>query len=164
MPKFLLAIAIATVIGVIVLTVLLTGENRIRSVADEPGESAGLAEKMVELHYFQRKLGYAVSEKNQPLASFYLHEIEETLATVVAEIPSYDGFPVGSLTEQMAQPALERLEASVNSVEKLNWSNVQSSYAALVGSCNACHAATEHGFINILGAPSGKPFDQDFTP
>lgn len=129
---------------------------------DEHGhEHAELAEPMGQMQYFSQKLGYAIEAENTELADFYLHELEELAGTIREEITEYEGFQIAELTGAMLVPMLEAQEEALDSGD---WSATQQSYEQLIQSCNACHAGTEHGFIQITPAEGEPPFNQRFAP
>lgn len=114
---------------------------------------------MNRMQIYAHKLQLSVAEKNGPLAHFYLHELEETSQTVVEEIDSYGDKPIGRLVKDMLLPAIERVEATLESDD---WAGMERRFAELLHACNACHQVTGHGFIRIAPA-SGNPFAQDFS-
>ena len=97
----------------------------------------------------------SIQGNNSPLAAFYLHELEETAATIIEAVGEYDGHPVSALTEHMLLPALSGLEVAIGAGE------ADEGMVNLVEACNACHAATEHAFI-VIGRAKGNPFNQVF--
>ena len=104
-----------------------------------------LAEMMGKMQYFTHKATLSIQEKNQPLADFYLHELEEMIEAV-EEVKSYDGHPIGQLTKSMLVPSFEALEKQVKAGKmKVADEAIQ----RMIFSCNACHQATAHGFIKI---------------
>jgi hypothetical protein len=128
------------------------------AVADDPGiELVGL---MGNMQTYTHKLQLSVAARNAALSGFYLHELEETAETIAGGVDSYDGFPVGRMTKDLLLPAVERLEEPV---KKGDWGQAEEHFEGLMGTCNACHEATEHGYIRIAPA-SGNPFAQDFSP
>lgn len=116
-----------------------------------------LAKKMADLQYFGHKAGLAIDNKNKDLASFYAHELEETVENV-AKIETYDGYPVGKLTTAMLMPALDKFESALKAGD---WKKTSTSFDQLLRTCNDCHTATEHGFINIERRKD-NPFMQSF--
>lgn len=123
-------------------------------------ETAELAEPMARLQYYSQKLGYAIDAENEPLAGFYIHEMEELSASIMAEIPEYEGHAISDLTRQMMMPALD---AQHQAIESGQWSTARDVYRRVIDSCNACHIVTQHGFIVITPASGEPPFNQRFT-
>lgn len=126
---------------------------------DHDGPS--LAPVMGDLQRFSHKLGYAVQAKNQPLAEFYLHEIEEASEEIQENIQEYDGFPVGDLAKAMLDPAIQKLDEKVDAG---SWDEATAEYEKLIKTCNACHMQTDHGVIVITVPEQPSPFNQNFAP
>ncbi len=120
-----------------------------------------LAAAMSQLQTFTHKLALSVEARNAKLAGFYLHEAEETAEAIRDEIPEYEGLPIGPLVGSMLMPHIERLE---DLLERPDWPAVDRALSAAIDSCNACHAATEHGFIVIEFRPGVNPYMQSFEP
>ena len=118
-------------------------------------EEADLVGMMSQLQLYLHKLDLSVQAGNERLAGFYLHELEEIGKKISAEVASYDGFPVGELTRSMLLTQLEELENGA--------SDLADGVTMLIDTCNACHEATDHGYIKITSA-SVNPFNQDFDP
>ena len=123
-------------------------------------EPLELATFMTTLHTFSNKLGFAIQGKNQPLADFYLHEIKEAASDIVNEIPVYDSIPVDQLMVTMLYPQLANLDTAIDSAD---WPASNAAYDATIATCNACHTASQYGFIHILPASGTPPFNQKFT-
>jgi hypothetical protein len=115
---------------------------------------------MQTMQHLTHKLGLSIQAKNGPLAAFYLEEVEETAEVIEKKFPTYDGKNIGVLTETMFLPSIEPLEKSVGAS---NWAASATGYSGLIDSCNKCHTATEHGFVEIT-VPAGNPFNQTFSP
>jgi hypothetical protein len=131
------------------------------SLAVAPASAAdpGLAVLMERMQTYTHKLQLSLEARNALLADFYLHELEETAEYVAENIESYHDRPVGALVQDMLMPQIERLE---DAVEARQWSETDSRFVDLLRACNACHMATEHGYIRIAPA-EGNPFAQDFS-
>jgi hypothetical protein len=116
-----------------------------------------LAEKMSRLQYFMHKSALALDRKNQPLADFYAHELAVSIEDTMT-IESHNDYPVGELTKTMLQPVFKQYEAALNSG---NWNKIPDRFDAVINSCNGCHEATAHGFIEIQRLTT-NPFMQSF--
>jgi mono/diheme cytochrome c family protein len=123
------------------------------------GEDVELATYMGELHRFSQKLGYAIEGRNGPLAGFYVHEVEEVIEQL-ARVKEHDGLPIGQMTQTMAVPLIEPLDRAI---QVGDWPAATGHYLGLIQSCNTCHIATQHAFIEILPASGPAPFNQRFT-
>lgn len=125
---------------------------------EEHGE---LAPAMASLQRFAEKLHLAGEAGNWELASFYEHEIEETAEPLIAGGFEADGHEVGPLVERWLLPAVERVGEAIGAADRAAFGTA---YGELVTACNACHAATGHGFVRIV-VPDGNPYpSQDFAP
>jgi len=131
------------------------------ATASEEGEDHNLIGLMGQMQYFSHKLDLSIRHQNRQLVDFYAHEIEETLEATT-EIEEYHGQPIGELTEGMLAPAFERFEQAVDA-ENGDWDAIDASFGELVDTCNACHQATEYGFINIQRTDA-NPYMQSFNP
>lgn len=131
------------------------------ATAAEDGEDHDLIGNMGSLQYFSHKLDLSIRAQNRELVDFYAHEIEETIEATT-EIEAYHGKPVGELTEAMLTPAFERFEQAVDDASG-GWGNIDDRFGELVDACNACHQATEYGFINIQRSDA-NPYMQSFEP
>ncbi|MFU8821865.1 MAG: hypothetical protein ACNA8G_09970 [Gammaproteobacteria bacterium] len=123
------------------------------------GDSPGLAILMERMQTYTHKLQLSVEARNERLAHFYIHELEETSAYVAESIPHYDDYPVGPLVREMLLPRIEDLEDAVEAGE---WTAVDTRFADMLRACNACHVATHHDYVRIAPA-TGNPFAQDFS-
>ena len=125
----------------------------------EAGENGELVSYMSSMQYFAHKTGLAIDNKNHKLAKFYTHELEEYLEKV-GKVDAYDGQPIGKLTESILMPAFEEFE---NALDAAQWDTTSSKFDMLLEKCNACHNASDHGYIQIQRSTS-NPFMQSFAP
>ncbi len=139
--------------------------------ANPPGEPAAtleeeapvdieLAKLMGDMQHHSAKLGYAIAGHNHPLATFYLEEVHEVLGELMT-VEADDGMPIAHPAGVILEPALEALESKL--AAKQSWSEISYQYELVIESCNRCHLATEHGFIEILPARGEPPFNQRFA-
>lgn len=119
---------------------------------DEP-HGTSLAERMGELQRFTHKLVLAIRADNAEAGAFYIHELEESSSVIQVEFETYDGRAVRSLMAAMLDPAIERIEERAGTADEL--------IGTLIDSCNACHVATDHGFIRIVERRE-NPYLQEF--
>lgn len=130
-----------------------------RGSAYEEGEGPELAPYMGDMQRLSQKLGYSIQARNGPLAAFYIDEIEEGLEQIEDRFPVWEDYPLPKLVRIIAEPAVGRLR---DEIAARHWEEVDAAYAALVQSCNRCHASTEHEFL-VITAPRGEPpFNQRF--
>jgi len=119
------------------------------------------------MHRFQRyadKLYFSGKSENWELAGWYLWKLESAARPVIEgqTVPyrteNYDARP---LMESMLLPAIERLESEIDA-ERAD--GFQSAYGSLVETCNACHQATEHGFVEIITPRQPTYGNQSYAP
>lgn len=127
----------------------------------EEGEEVELASRMGDLQRWSHKATLALDARNPALADFYLHELEETVDGIREEVPTYEGYPVADLTDQILEPRLEALEASL---DERAWATVDQRVKELSRACNRCHAQTDHEFVRVKLEDAPNPYAQDFTP
>ena len=141
------------------IATLLTATLCTAALASEQDEDHDLIGNMGSLQYFSHKLDLSIRARNRELVDFYAHEIEETIEATT-EIAEYHGKPVGKLTEDMLAPAFERFERAMND-EGGDWNAIDGRFGEMIDACNACHQATEYGFINIRRTEA-NPYMQSF--
>jgi len=125
----------------------------------EPGVEPELAAYMGDLQHHTHKLDLSIQAENAALAEFYLHEVREASEQIEQLFPQHDGVPVADLVRAMLDP---RLVALRSAVESERWDEARSGLSDLIASCNACHAAAGHGFIQVEPT-SANPFNQSFA-
>ena len=125
----------------------------------EAGEDVELVSYMSSMQYFAHKAGLAIDHKNHKLAKFYAHELEEYIEKVEA-VASFDEQPIGKLTRSILVPAFEAFEAALDAGQ---WEKTSAQFDTLLDKCNACHMASDHGYIQIRRSTS-NPFMQSFAP
>lgn len=131
----------------------------VRETRADASKTEELVPYMELFAHLTHKLGLAIQAKNEPLASFYLEEIEATAGIVKRKFPAYDNMEIASLVNAMLIPSLDPLKKSIKSK---NWVIISAGYNKLVDSCNDCHGATDHEFIQITPA-TNNPFNQSFS-
>jgi len=155
------ALAVSVVLNVALIIALSGDLPWVRdSRADVGTAGDDLSPYMALMQHHAHKLGLALQAKNQPLASFYMEEVEETAETIQKKFPTYDKIAVGPLMNAMLVPSIAPLEKSIKAS---NWAISTAGYTKLIDSCNACHTAAQHGFVKIT-APTQNPFNQSFSP
>lgn len=145
------------IFGLILASVV--GCRREHSDEHEREAQVELAPFMSRLQLFSQKLGYSIKAENVPLARFYLQELHEIVEEIVENVPEHDGHAVAELAKATVDVSLEKLGRLL---EEGTWKERWSAYEHTVASCNTCHAATAHGFIQILPAAGNSPFNQRF--
>lgn len=107
------------------------------------------------------KLGLAGLEKNWVFAAYELHELEESFERAARVWPIYRKT---NITELMAATTREPMEAVSSAIKSADPAKFAEAYGRLTATCNACHQATERGFV-VIRVPKASSFpDQDFRP
>lgn len=129
--------------------------------ADTP-EDPELAAMMAEVQRYSAKLGYAINARNQPLAEFYMHEVDESLQRIRDEVPEYEGQRIADNIRLMIEPTVNQLDDTLH--ENGDWSQIDQQYGSLIDACNTCHTATQHAYIHITVPTGDPPYNQQFAP
>jgi hypothetical protein len=119
----------------------------------EPHFSLGQA--MGRIQVYANKLWFSGDAENWPLASFYVHELEETMDEVKAHRREEGGQRVDKLIVDFGLQPLEEVELSV---ELKDVHAFKLSYENLITYCNACHVSTAKPYIRIK-TPERPAFD-----
>ena len=127
-------------------------------LSDEDEADPELATFMGHLQTMAHKLNLSIVAENSELSAFYLHEVEEVLEQIEAVFPEHDGYPVSEMVNAFAMRALDPVE---DALVAQDWTFASQSYGRFVESCNACHTATGHPFIQIK-MTSMNPLNQSF--
>ncbi len=113
-----------------------------------------LGEMMGYMQRYADKLWFAGEARNWELAEFYRGEIAETEEGIGQAHVTKDGIEVSKLISTMFPPAFDAVSKAVIAHDPVQF---RQSYQTMVGTCNACHEASKHGFIQIatpIGAPT----------
>ena len=127
--------------------------------SEEEEEEVHLVDLMMMLQYFTHKTGLSLRAGNLELADFYLPRVQRKSLGEVGEVESYEGQPVGQLSGAMLGPSLHALEEAVDSG---NPETALSAYTDMIDACNACHVATQFGFIKMEDRSTENPYMQSF--
>jgi len=142
------------------LATLLWVGNPVRDArADTTPAGEELAPYMANQHRHVHKLGLAIQNKNQPLASFYFTELEEGFEMIEKKFPSYDNYQIAALVKAMMNPAKPALQSAL---AKSDWVGATNAYASFVTACNTCHVAVKKEFVKVT-VPTSNPFNQSFA-
>ncbi len=122
-----------------------------------------LALLMGDLQRLTHKLALSADAGNAELAAFYLHESLEQLQTIQKAAPEYERLPIALLIDRLALPAYGTLQSAVTE-KPAKRERLLQGLDAVIQSCNACHMATQHGFLRITRGTEVNPFNQSFAP
>jgi hypothetical protein len=121
----------------------------------------GLEQFMGVIQNQHAKLWYAGAARNWPLAGYQLGEIKEVMSDVQDIVPVFKSLPLAQMLDAVITNEIAELEKAVDAKDASKFS---AGYDRLTAACNACHQATENGFIVIKRpGPGGFP-NQDFMP
>lgn len=130
---------------------------------DDATKAPELALLMGELQRLTHKMALSADAGNADLTGFYMHECLEQLTKIQEEVPEYEGQPVALLIDRMGLPLYGPLQEAV-STKPASRERLLSGLDTVIQGCNACHAATLHGFIRITRGTEVNPFNQSFQP
>jgi cytochrome c553 len=119
-----------------------------------------LAEYMSTMHYYTHKFALAVDAEHQELAQFYFHEIRALSDEIKKDIPGYEGYDIARFMGIFMDPVIQPVE---DALSNKNWENARSEVLNVIDSCNSCHNATGHGFVNVTPGFDKNPYSQDFS-
>lgn len=119
-----------------------------------------LAEPMSTMQYYTHKFALAVDAENQELAQFYFHEIRALSDEIKENIPGYEGYDIARFMRLFLDPVIPPVEEALANAD---WDETRRQVQELVNSCNTCHNATAHGFVEITTGFDKNPYNQDFS-
>jgi hypothetical protein len=109
------------------------------------------------------KLWFAGEAGNWELAAYELDELKEGFADVVRYHPTHKNSPV-PIDAAVETIIAEPLAALGKAIEKKDRRAFEKAYDVVTDGCNACHDATNYGFV-VLRRPASNPYpNQAFTP
>ncbi len=121
----------------------------------------GLEQFMTFIQGEHAKLWYAGRARNWPLAAYALGEIKEVMSDVQDQVPTFRDLPLADMLDAVITGEIAQLEKAIDAKDRQAFA---AGYDKLTAACNACHQATQNGFIRIR-RPKGRAFpNQDFAP
>jgi cytochrome c553 len=121
------------------------------SVEQRLAHSFRMVDVMADYQRYADKLHFAGAAENWELAGWYLWKLRKASWVVadgsVIEYRGVKDYDVAALTQSMLWPVLSSLDSAVEAQDP---SAFRSAYESLVNTCNACHHATQHGFVKIV--------------
>ncbi len=119
-----------------------------------------LAEYMSTLQYYTHKFALAVDAEHRELAQFYFHEIRALSDEIKKDIPGYEGYDIARFMGIIMDPTIQPVE---DALADNNWETTRKEVLNLIDSCNSCHNATAHGFVEVTAGFDKNPYNQDFS-
>jgi hypothetical protein len=153
-------IARVALAGLVTLGLAVTAVGQPKPEGGKP-YLPSLADMMILVQIRHAKLWLAGQAANWELANFAIHELEEGLEDIARHHPVYKDSPIAPLIEGSVKMPVEEVERAINARNRAAFTG---GYDRLTAACNACHQATNHGFI-VIQRPAGSPFaNQSFAP
>lgn len=139
-----------------------SGEERKQfAKVNEGQQTPELAEYMQYIRRYTHKLSLSVKARNGELADFYMHELQASALAVKQDVPGYEGYDIAYFMGFMLDPAIDSLRTALKT---RNWSKIETEIDNTINSCNSCHNATGHGFIQVTAGYEKNPYNQVFEP
>lgn len=121
----------------------------------------GLEQFMNVILTEHNKLWFAARARNWPLAEYELGEIKEVMGDVQDLVPVFKNLPLADMLDAVIVKEIADLEKAIAAKDFKKFS---AGYDKLNAACNACHQATENGFI-VVQRPTSPAFtNQDYRP
>ena len=105
-----------------------------------------------QLRHF--KLWYAGRSQNWELADYEIEQIRDSFTNAVAFYPKLGDVDMAKMIQSDSFTPLDALKRATASHDQKAF-GVE--FDKLTAACNACHAATHHGFIRIR-VPTASPY------
>lgn len=112
-----------------------------------------VAHYMSRIQNYHTKLYFSGINNNTELIKFYLHELEEEMESIADGKVKKDGIDISQAIKTIG---LSQIHAFEDQMKEENF-DFNISFNQLTLSCNSCHQATEHSYINII-IPETNPF------
>jgi len=121
----------------------------------------GLEQFMNVILIEHNKLWFAARAGNWPLAEYELGEIKEIMGDVQDLVPTFKNLPLADMLDAVITKEIAALEKSIAAKDSKGFA---AGYDKLTQACNACHQATENGFV-VIKRPTTPAFtNQDYAP
>ena len=115
----------------------------------------GFGELMVSIQSHHSKLWFAGQNQNWKLATFEIHELEETLENII----TFKTEREESKFIKMIRPNVDSVTTAIKQKDLIQFA---SAYSKLTQTCNHCHRLNDHGYIHIK-IPKISPYsNQNF--
>lgn len=131
-----------------------------QSSTQQDAPAPELAEYMSKMLYYTHKFALSVDAENRELAQFYFHETRALSEEIKKDIPGYEGYDIARFMRLFLDPTIQPVE---DALAGNNWQTTRKTALDLIDSCNSCHNATGHGFVNVTPGFDKNPYNQDFS-
>jgi len=123
-----------------------------------------MVDVMADYQRYADKIHFAGTAENWELAGWYLWKLRKASWVVadgsVTEYRSVKKYDIAALTQTMLWPVLNHLDSAVEAKDPAAF---QKAYETLVNTCNACHHATQHGFVKIVEPDTPTHRNQQYS-
>jgi len=135
------------------------------AAAAQPGQPTVEPPEIGEIMMFQQlrhgKLWFAAQEANWALADYEIKELREGFESVSKFYPTFNDIPLAQMIDAIRDTNFADLDKAVAARDKAKFA---AAFDGLTQACNACHQASNLGFISIR-RPTVPPFsNQSFSP
>jgi hypothetical protein len=147
--------------GLLVVTASLRAEE---PEPPAPPRPYVLLDLMHQVQRYADKLYFSGQARNWRLADWYLWKLEAAaLPMIEGKVQPYgnERYDARVLMKAMLIPAIRGFDAAIAAKDHATFTT---RYRNLVNTCNACHVATEHGFVKITVPTSPIYTNQDYSP
>lgn len=121
----------------------------------------GLEQFMNVILMEHNKLWFAGQARNWPLAEYELGEMKEVMGDIQDFVPVFKSLPLAEMLDAVIVKEIVDLEKAIAAKDVKKFS---AGYDNLNAACNACHQATENGFV-VIKRPTTPAFtNQDYQP
>lgn len=111
----------------------------------------------------QCKLWFAAESGNWRLAAYELTALRDAFQDMARDYPTHKQAPV-PINEAIDTIMTGPLSDLGTAIEKADRKLFEGAYDAVTDGCNACHGATDYGFI-VIQRPKSNPYsNQKFPP
>ncbi|HEY2796780.1 MAG TPA: hypothetical protein VGK26_02720 [Thermoanaerobaculia bacterium] len=124
--------------------------------------SSGLGELMGLAQMRHSKMWFAAQAGNWKLAAYELDEMKEGFADVVKYFPTHKQSPV-PIDQAIETMMTEPLSDLGKAIEKKDKKLFETAYDTVTDGCNACHQATDYGFL-VVQRPKANPYSNQVFP
>jgi hypothetical protein len=152
----------AIVAGLTSLPALIAAWTALAQPAGQPAvEPPEIGEIMMFQQLRHAKLWFAGKAGNWPLAAYEVKELREGFETVSKYYPTFNNVPLATMIDAIRDANFTELDNAVAAHDRAKFARA---FDGLSQACNACHQASELGFISIR-RPTAPPFsNQSYAP
>ena len=123
-------------------------------------DEAALLEHMVLMQRYVEKAALASDAGNWPLTAFYADKISERATRVIDGGYVVDGIDISQIAAEVADP---RAAALAEAARTGDAERFDAAYKQMVAGCNACHARSGYGVVQIRRPDGARYPSQRFS-